>query len=148
MGRPRKVFAGQKFGMLTALEPVDSKEWLCSCDCGIIRIVWTSTLTECQKPNCGCLRHYMHRRPTYRSWESAKARCRNPRHHKWALYGGRGILFSPEWDDFRNFIRDMGMRPAGTTLDRIRPDGNYEPGNCRWATPKEQRSNRRAQFSQ
>jgi hypothetical protein len=70
-------------------------------------------------------------------------RCEYLRHKSFARYGGRGITVCESWHAFENFLADMGQRPAGTTLDRINPDGNYEPGNCRWATPLEQRHNRR-----
>jgi hypothetical protein len=71
------------------------------------------------------------------------ARCMNPSQRDWKDYGGRGITIDPRWRTFENFLAYMGERPAGTTLDRIDVNGNYEPGNCRWATPKEQRANQR-----
>lgn len=82
--------------------------------------------------------------PTYRTWLSMKTRCFNANYYHFHLYGGRGITVCQEWkDSFEAFLRDMGERPEGKTLDRIDPDGNYEPGNCRWATPKEQAANTR-----
>ena len=78
---------------------------------------------------------------TYVSWESARNRCRNPNSD--SFYGDRGISFAPEWNDFNQFLADMGERPEGSTLDRINNDKGYEPGNCRWATPKQQAFNRR-----
>jgi hypothetical protein len=84
--------------------------------------------------------------PTYLSWQSMKMRCLNPRYKKFYLYGGRGISICERWKaSYENFLDDMGDRPSGMTLDRYpNKDGNYEPGNCRWATQAEQHSNRRA----
>lgn len=82
--------------------------------------------------------------PTYQSWCSMIQRCTNPNRESWPYYGGRGITVCPRWMSFDNFLEDMGERPPGLSLDRIDNDGNYEPGNCRWATPEEQHANRRA----
>lgn len=81
--------------------------------------------------------------PTYHSWAKMKTRCNNPHAHNYEYYGGRGITVCERWSSFKNFLEDMGERPENKTLDRIDPNGNYEPSNCRWATAKEQRVNQR-----
>jgi len=83
------------------------------------------------------------RKLTEQSFNSAKARCRNPKGWGYAQYGAKGITFSSEWNSFRQFVADMGLRPSAEhSLDRIDNAKGYEYGNCRWATRKEQAANK------
>lgn len=84
-------------------------------------------------------KHGYHNTPTYHSWRSMKKRCYQKAHDSYPRYGGRGIQVCAEWkDSFETFLADMGVKPAGMSLDRIDPDGDYEPANCRWATFRDQ----------
>lgn len=154
--------AGKRFGRLVAISAAPANKfnhstWLCECDCGNRTVTETQKLRSGHSQSCGCafretigktqLRHGQcvnGTTPTYQAWSTAIDRCENPKNRKYADYGGRGIKMCTKWrKDFAAFRKDMGDRPSGRTLDRINNDGNYEPGNCRWATPSEQKMNRR-----
>lgn len=128
----------------------------CMCDCGQAVTVRTSSLRSGLTLSCGCLQaeraaqsgrdsatHGMTDSDTYHVWQSMKQRCENEKHECYDHYGGRGISVCERWQSFENFLVDMGECPDGLTLDRRDNNGNYEPGNCRWATWFQQNSNRR-----
>lgn len=88
--------------------------------------------------------HGLRNTPEYKSWNMMKNRCNNSNLPEYRYYGGRGIKICEEWDrSFTAFLNDMGKRPRGTSLDRIDPNGNYEPSNCRWADRYTQATNKR-----
>lgn len=144
-----------------------ARRFICRCDCGSEKEVALSNLKTNKRPivSCGCARRagrwttklstrftrHGERRGDSRSaeyvcWVSLKARCNNQNRADYHLCGGRGIRICDRWrESFEAFLADMGRKPSpGHSIDRINNDGDYEPGNCRWATAKEQRANQRA----
>ena len=96
----------------------------------------------------GKVKHGHHRKgergSEYIAWDNMKRRCQNPNNKRYSDYGEREIKVCERWQDFCNFLADMGLKPsAGLTLERMDNDGNYEPNNCCWATREEQRANTR-----
>lgn len=155
MAFPSINLVGQRFGRLIVLESTGERNrgcvvWNCLCNCGVTKLVASIYLTRGDVKSCGCMRHghaaSRDRRPSpeYCSWRSMLARCRDSKHSSFKYYGGRGITVCERWDSFENFLADMGPRPPDCSLDRIDPNGNYEPKNCRWATPAQQTANQRS----
>lgn len=150
-GKPYRDFTGYRAGTWTVISEAGFRggrtmKWLARCVCGKEKIQ-TSNAIPRWKGRCLCTGgrpKYGH--PLYGTWANMKHRCMSPKSKNYPLYGGRGITVCERWlgkDGLQNFIADVGERPPGTTLDRINPNGNYEPTNVRWATAKEQMNNQR-----
>lgn len=160
MGKINDII-GKRFGRLTVLRYTHSNSnkkrcYECQCDCGSILNTVGASLIKGDTTSCGCFQKEcitkiqtthglvnVHKKE-YESWCRMKARCLNPKNKDFHHYGGRGIKIAPEWiNDFGQFYKDMGPRPEGFTLERLRNDGNYEPGNVTWADRQTQSNNTR-----
>lgn len=152
------------FGRLTVLEFAERAKdhhalWLCQCSCGNTKVISGNSLQQGRTKSCGCLDKEAHvQRPNrtdhgfshhrlYRIWKAMKNRCLNPNSPDYQkYYGGRGITICDSWKNnfwrFYNWTILNGYND-NLSIDRIDPNGNYEPSNCRWATPEEQRRNQR-----
>ena len=160
----RISMVGKRFGRLVVLRfaGIDKRRnalWLCRCDCGKETIVQGMHLLSMHTRSCGCLcidrvrkANTKHGGATrsgwskeYRAWKNMKSRCLDPNSKRYCDYGGRGITICERWlHSFENFLADVRRAPGPEySIDRINNDGNYEPGNVRWATRKQQRQNRR-----
>lgn len=149
---------GDRFGRLIVVAPARPRYWRCVCDCGAKVTVRSTALTTGNSKSCGCLRaekmaetgksyrtHGLSRTSEYRSWKALIHRCYTVKNNRYQYYGALGVTVCERWrHSFETFLADMGTRPTPThSIDRVDPSGNYEPANCRWATPTQQRRNRR-----
>lgn len=162
--KPRPNLLGRVFAHLTVIEdirlPDGRPAWKCRCECGSARTAFTGQLTAGEVTSCGCkgrernrlgvIKHGQSNGPNgrqkeYRTWAKMIGRCHTTTDKSYCNYGGRGIEVCEQWrSDFRNFLADVGPAPTPKhSIDRINNDGNYEPGNVRWATSKEQSKNTR-----
>ena len=163
----RLTMVGQTFGRLVVLGcPSRDKHgtafFPCRCECGASALVRGDHLRSGRTQSCSCLQrerlsvrnkvHGLRAHPLYYTWKGMKQRCYDSSHKHYQGYGGRGITVHPAWvDSLKAFIayieKELGPRPEGHTLDRINNDGNYEPGNLRWASAQQQADNRRSRMA-
>ena len=158
-----KDLTGQRFGRLTVIEAAGMRhrciQWKCRCECGNIVVIDGTSLRRGRSKSCGCLSkelfiernttHNMTGTPIHHTWSDMKQRCTNPKHNSYSRYGGRGITVCDEWlNSFQTFYDYVSklehFGEEGYSIDRIDNNGNYEPGNIRWATDAQQRHNQRS----
>lgn len=154
MKRDHSIPIGQTFGRLLVIRKVDKPgkaTVICRCACGQEATVLLASLKSGNTVSCGCalienrIKHGLHDSPEYVAWAAMIQRCTNPKSSEWKNYGARGISVCGEWRSFPAFFASIGKRPSRNhSLDRY-PDknGNYEPGNVRWATARQQSRNTR-----
>lgn len=153
--------SNEKFGRLTPIEYIPGTKykegiWICKCDCGNTTKATAGNIKSGKMKSCGCLRremsaninhtHGMSNNRLYGIWTDMKSRCLNISRPSYKDYGGRGIAICTEWINDFNFFYRWAIKngyKANLTLDRKENDGNYEPNNCRWVTPKQQANNTR-----
>lgn len=167
MPRKHPITTGDRFGRLTALETIKPINYPsqtgtareCRCDCGTVKFFATGALTSGNTKSCGCLNSEVravksvthgyakgstNRTRIYRIWRGMLDRCNNKNIPIYRHYGARGIAVCERWHTFENFLTDMGEPAPDQSIDRLNNNGNYEPGNCAWATKKQQARNRRS----
>lgn len=158
MRTPRDI-TGIRFGRLVAQSMLGTNShkrmvWLCHCDCGNICEVLSNSLLSNRTFSCGCFQkksasersktHGRTKTPEYRAWSQMIQRCTNKNASNSSCYLDRGISVCERWMNFENFFLDMGIRPGKEfSIERKNNNGNYEPGNCEWATKIKQARNRR-----
>lgn len=155
-GKPRIDITGHRYAEVVVIAHhglrAQKHEWLCRCDCGTEFVTRANSLRSGITKSCGCrktrnkplLTHGLSHTRAHGIWKAAKQRCFNPNAHNYRHYGGRGITMCDRWaTSFEAFFSDMGECPPGLSLERIDHEGDYEPGNCRWATQAEQVRNTR-----
>lgn len=156
-------YKGRVIGRLTLIDSFlvgdeGRRHWNALCSCGKTTTIRQDYLKKCIREglgSCGCLQadsartgnsgrvHGMCATPTWNSWVSMNRRCYDAKYRSYADYGAKGVTVCQEWrDSFEAFYADMGDRPEGQTLDRIKNEFGYSPGNCRWATKLEQARNK------
>jgi hypothetical protein len=147
---PGYDLVGRRFGRwlverVGTQTPGQSYLWVCVCDCGNRREVQGAKLLAGKSRSCSCVKtHGQSKTPTYRIWCGMRRRCEDINEPAYKRYGARGIKVCERWQNYEAFLADMGPRPTRAhSIDRF-PNGrgNYEPGNCRWATATEQSRNR------
>jgi len=155
MPNKRIDLTGKSFGHLTVIKFYGVSKsrdamWECVCVCGNNPIMRGRHLRSGHSSSCGCIHRtgqLIHGKSigdkTYYIWEAMHQRCRNKKSKYYSAYGGAGVSVCDRWNNFENFLSDMGEKPEGMSLDRIDSSGNYEPANCRWATNLEQQRNKR-----
>jgi hypothetical protein len=156
---------GQRFGRLVATRLIREKKYgssqisyECICDCGNTHTVVARCLRDGRSTSCGCYhkevvtqlkyKHGGKGTPEYMAWKNMKSRCLNPNNNRFKDWGGRGVTIHESWvNDFDAFLKDLGPKPVGSSLDRINNNLGYQPGNCEWRTMAQQNNNRRNNIS-